>query len=550
MAERDYFVFIWDEDNQQWTAELSTFDNRRKSNTLSINADILLEKYGARRASKGDRKILYVPKSSKNQLYKLFPDFKPEPTKVEKAVRKGVEVAAETVASGITKGAAEVAKATDMTAEQAPSISVGESLGKGFKAVEEPIGETLPGSDRQPLKTPEQKEQAKKVGVTGAPGAITGKIPTGERPKNIIIGIDVSQDFAGGPSEPIPATKRTVLETGDVGLFSIQNNPSFQGGTYLFLGDDQTESFSKPVEVLRLKAEIRSWSPEKIVAYKKGLGYSKLDKTITPKFVDDVLASAQQISETNYYNAVNGIREQISLTKFITGESKSGANVRTGTGTGVTVSPEELKAKTETVRLLGAELGVTLTEEDIKSLAYQYAKGAIDANTIKYQVARAGDINFEEGTAAATMAQLKALANSYGLTYSDAYLQTAAKNIITGVETLETVKQSYKDQAKMLYPTLADSLDKGYTTRQLSGSYLNYLASIRGVSEDNISMNDPFITKALTSLDDKGQPKQLPIWQFQQIVREEDPTYGFSKDAENKVTEVLNLFGKTFGKSW
>lgn len=550
MAERDYFVFIWDEDNQQWTAELSTFDNRRKSNTLSINADILLEKYGARRASKGDRKILYVPKSSKNQLYKLFPDFKPEPTKVEKAVRKGVEVAAETVAGGITKGAAEVAKATDMTAEQTPSISVGESLGKGFKAVEEPIGETLPGSDRQPLKTPEQKEQAKKVGVTGAPGAITGKIPTGERPKNIIIGIDVSQDFAGGPSEPIPATKRTVLETGDVGLFSIQNNPSFQGGTYLFLGDDQTESFSKPVEVLRLKAEIRSWSPEKIVAYKKGLGYSKLDKTITPKFVDDVLASAQQISETNYYNAVNGIREQISLTKFVTGESKSGANVRTGTGMGVTVSPEELKAKTETVRLLGIELGVTLTEEDIKSLAYQYAKGIIDANTIKYQVARAGDINFEEGTAAATMAQLKALANSYGLTYSDAYLQTAAKNIITGVETLETVKQSYKDQAKMLYPTLADSLDKGYTTRQLSGSYLNYLASIRGISEDNISMNDPFITKALTSLDDKGQPKQLPIWQFQQIVREEDPTYGFSKDAENKVTEVLNLFGKTFGKVW
>ena len=95
---------------------------------------------------------------------------------------------------------------------------------------------------------------------------------------------------------------------------------------------------------------------------------------------------------------------------------------------------------------------------------------------------------------------------------------------------------------------MSDGIGNGYTPRQIGSPYIKFLATIRGVDESSINMNDPFMTRAFTSLNDKGQPEQLPYWKFQNIVREEDPSYGFSKDAETRVTSILTAMGKTFGK--
>jgi hypothetical protein len=383
--------------------------------------------------------------------------------------------------------------------------------------------------------------------ATGGPGGLASALISAQ-PKNVIVGVDVTQDFAGDPTQPVNQSARSVLETGETGLFSIQNNPAFTGGTYLFLGDEKTNSFSRPVEITRFKADLYKLSPQEVIEYKKSLGYSNATPLKDERFINDVIAKAQQVSEFNYYNAAAGGREQIGLKNFITDPKKYGAAMA-GAG-GVTVSAEELKAKTETVRLLATEIGVALSDADVRTLAMQYAKGAIDANTIKYQVARAGEIDYTDGTAAATFAELQALSKSYGLDVSDSYLQTAVKNIITGTETIDGVKNDFKTQAITLYPTMASGIEKGYTPRQIGSPYIKFLSTIRGVDESSIDMNDPFMTRAFTSLNDKGQPEQMPYWKFQNIIREEDPSYGFSKDAETRVVSILNAFGKTFGKSW
>ena len=388
-------------------------------------------------------------------------------------------------------------------------------------------------------------EPTKPTVPTGAPGAIRGGL-TSAQPKNVIVGIDVTQDFAGDPTQPLNQTQRSVIETGETGLFSIQNNPAFAGGTYLFLGDEKTGSFSRPVEVSRFRADLYKLSPQEVIEYKKSLGYSNPTASKDVKFINDVLAKAQEVSEFNYYNAASGGRDQIGVKNYITDPKRYGATMA-GVG-GVVVSAEELKAKTETVRLLATEIGVALSDADIRTLAMQYAKGAIDANTIKYQVARAGEIDYTDGTAAQTFAELQALSRSYGLDVSDAYLQTATKNIITGTQTLDGITSDFKTQAIALYPTMSDGIGNGYTPRQIGSPYIKFLATIRGVDESSINMNDPFMTRAFTSLNDKGQPEQLPYWKFQNIVREEDPSYGFSKDAETRVTSILNAMGKTFGK--
>ena len=139
MAKSD-FVFFWDEENQIWVADLSTQDRRRKTQSLPIDAETLID--GARRERKGNRDILYIPKSKKEQVYKAFPDFKPEQDVVEKTIRKGAQKVGDVLAEGAAGAAA------DTGATQPSSVGLGERIGKSFKSEKVEIGAPLPGSNR------------------------------------------------------------------------------------------------------------------------------------------------------------------------------------------------------------------------------------------------------------------------------------------------------------------------------------------------------------------------------------------------------------------
>ena len=49
--------------------------------------------------------------------------------------------------------------------------------------------------------------------------------------------------------------------------------------------------------------------------------------------------------------------------------------------------------------------------------------------------------------------------------------------------------------------------------------------------------------------DDKGNPTYLPNWQFETIVKNEDPAYPTSELAQNDFVPLLNSVGQFFGKS-
>lgn len=357
----------------------------------------------------------------------------------------------------------------------------------------------------------------------------------------IIVGIDVSADI-----DPARQAERKVLPGSQDGIFTI-SDPNFVSGEYLFLGTAGTaETFSKPVGYEQFEYGLYKMSSEEVISYKKALGYSNPTSVVDKKFKDDMLQAARTVSELNYGNAVAGKRVQASLEGYLSTPEKYGF---AATGAKAGPSAQDIKVKADAIRIYATDLGVGLDDAAINKLAREWASGNFDTTTIKPQIARSGKIDFAKGSAAEQLNSLKELAGSYGMQYDQGWYNTAATNVLTGKDDIETYKQYVKDQAKSKFPTLVAQLDQGFTVRQLASPYIQTMSNILEIDPNTINLNDVYVNQALTGLNDKGEPSTKPLWQFEQDLRK-DPRWNFTKNAQNSLMgtarKVLQDFGLVY----
>jgi hypothetical protein len=358
-------------------------------------------------------------------------------------------------------------------------------------------------------------------------------------PSQIIMGIDVSADI-----DPARQAERKVLPGSQDGVFTI-NDPNFIGGEYLFLGTAGTsETFSKPIGYEQFEYGLYKMSPEEVISYKKALGYSNPTSVVDKKFKDDMLQAARTVSELNYGNAVAGKPTQASLEGYLSTPEKYGF---AATGAKAGPSAQDIKVKADAIRIYATDLGVGLDDAAVNKLAREWAAGNFDTITIKPQIARSGKIDFTKGSAVEQLNTLKELAGSYGMQFDQGWYNTAATNILTGKDDIETYKQYVKNQAKSKFPTLSAEIDKGFTVRQLASSYTNAMANLLEIDEQSISLDDYYINQALTGLDAEGKPMQKPLWQFQQDIRKNDPRWRSTKNAEEAMMSASRKVLQDFG---
>jgi hypothetical protein len=354
----------------------------------------------------------------------------------------------------------------------------------------------------------------------------------------IIAGIDVSADI-----DPARQAERKVLPGSQDGVFTI-NDPNFVGGEYLFLGTAGTaETFSKPIGYEQFEYGLYKMAPEEVISYKRALGYSNPTSVVDKKFKDDMLQAARTVSELNYGNAVAGKRVQASLEGYLSTPQKYGF---AATGAKAGPSAQDIKVKADAIRIYATDLGVGLDDAAVDKLAREWAAGNFDTTTIKPQIARSGKIDFAKGSAAEQLNTLKELAGSYGMQYDQGWYNTAATNVLTGKDDIETYKQYVKEQAKSKFPTLVAQLDQGFTVRQLASPYIQTMSNILEIDPNTIGLNDVYVNQALTGLNAEGKPSTKPLWQFEQDLRK-DPRWNFTKNAQdslmNTTRKVLQDFG-------
>jgi len=524
MAESN-FVFIWDKENQVWVAGTSTKDRRRKTQNLPIDADLIP---GARRVVKGDREILYIPKSKKEELYKAFPDFQPQKDIVRKGVKKGAEVVregAEAVVEPIERVSPDIAPAIKETAEIKPaSLSIGESIGKSFKSKEVEPGSPLPGSTRTELKADTTVAPTATVSGYGAP------LTTQGRSVPVVKYIDNVADLANIEPSSVAGIFRSDIGEETIFLPSVG------------------KQVSSGITLNQFTNNIWGLSPAAVVEYKKAIGYKDQTGVVTSDFADTLIKRVLPVSEANYRNAMNN-KPSASWEELVINPAKYTQYVGSslaGGGAGVGPSAQEIKVKADAIRIYATDLGVGLDDGAVNKLAREWAAGNFDTTTIKPQIARSGKIDFAKGAAAEQLNSLKELAGSFGMQYDEGWYNTAATNVLTGKDDIETYKQYVKDQAKSKFPTLSAQLDQGFTVRQLASPYIQTMSNILEIDPNTIGLNDIYVNQALTGLNDKGEPSTKPLWQFEQDLRK-DPRWNYTKNAQDSLMGTARKVLQDFG---
>ena len=248
----------------------------------------------------------------------------------------------------------------------------------------------------------------------------------------------------------------------------------------------------------------------------ESLGYSDIDnKKLAAIYKDLVDQSAKQY-EAGYKQSPD---ELFGL--FYTGEA----------GTGKAQAYNNLL---RSVRRASVQMGVALSDDQIKTIASRAQTQGWDAATIGENIASIGNVSGELGQAAQTIDKLKSFAYDYGVAYDDGWYQQATSSILEGKSTEENYQQQIKDMAKSRYAGFVTQIDAGLAPRQIASPYIQSMASLLELDPNSISLNDPTISKALTSLDDKGMPSPTPLWKFDQEILN-DPRINTTKFAERNI---------------
>jgi hypothetical protein len=213
---------------------------------------------------------------------------------------------------------------------------------------------------------------------------------------------------------------------------------------------------------------------------------------------------------------------------------------------------DEYKAKSGTVRALAAQMGVTLSAQELDHLAKQSKIDGWDQQTAKNaigQLWRNRSINSttQSGEAASTQAQIKQYAADYGMTLSQAMLNNWTWRILSGAGNLDGVKAFAENYAKSAYPGLKQQLDSGLTVSDIAQPYKQSMSQILEVNPTSLTTTDPLIRKALQGKPDaKGVRTSTSISDFEDSLRS-DPRWLNTDNSKQTFASALAHIGNDWG---
>lgn len=141
------------------------------------------------------------------------------------------------------------------------------------------------------------------------------------------------------------------------------------------------------------------------------------------------------------------------------------------------------------------------------------------------------------GQAATMIDSIKEMARSYGITVTNEFIQRKVREGLqqgSGWQSwLEGQRNLFREQAKMLYPQVADKFDQ-FTLGEMVQPYLNDASDLLGINISQMNYSDPMWTAPLN-----GPNGPLNRDEWIRVLRT-DPKYGFDRTTKAR-QEYMNL---------
>jgi hypothetical protein len=139
-------------------------------------------------------------------------------------------------------------------------------------------------------------------------------------------------------------------------------------------------------------------------------------------------------------------------------------------------------------------------------------------------------------------------ANQYGIALSESSILDWTEKILTGGESDQTYKDYLLNQAKILYPSLADSFDRGLAFSTITSPYAERASQILEIPASEIDFTDPKFAAAFTSKDPSGKQTMMTYGEWSDYLKS-DPAFGYeyTDGAKNDALDLVGRIARLFG---
>lgn len=126
-----------------------------------------------------------------------------------------------------------------------------------------------------------------------------------------------------------------------------------------------------------------------------------------------------------------------------------------------------------------------------------------------------------EGTTGAiddTLDSLRSLAINNGVEFSDGWYKQVADSIALNNTDKNYWEQTIRDQAAQRFPVFGEKIKAGISVNELASPYTS--AMRRVLERGDVSLDDPWISKALNGVAEDGTPKAMTLYEFETALRQ------------------------------
>ena len=200
------------------------------------------------------------------------------------------------------------------------------------------------------------------------------------------------------------------------------------------------------------------------------------------------------------------------------------------------------------VQQLGAQMGVKLTAKGWRDLAYQYSYNGWTDQQLRYQLGRRLNMPGTQrfGEAGELQDKLSEYAYNMGISVSDSWMDSAAKEVMSGMASQQDYESKLREQAKATYSFWAKQIDAGQSVADIASPYMQTMAQILELPQGSVNLFDPTIKKALQFRDSTGKSMAKPLWQFEYEIRD-DPRWKKTNNAQNSIMQTAHQVLADFG---
>ncbi len=211
----------------------------------------------------------------------------------------------------------------------------------------------------------------------------------------------------------------------------------------------------------------------------------------------------------------------------------------------------ELETAIAEIRQVGIQLGIDVGDVDLstgagRQLATDWVYGGYAGRSQDAQVTflAPGGVEGASGAIAEAKESLMSLALNNGVSMSEGWFGQVSDSLARGKSDINMWEDDIRSMAAERFPLYAEKIRAGVNVRELASPYAQSMRRI--LERADVDLDDPYITQALGARDDNGNPKAMPMYDFEKSVRQ-DPRWLSTDNAQDafmsNAHQVLVNFG-------